>query len=411
MNFLNSILFVLISTLTVSIYGQSELFNDINSVEKISEDKDMKVFYFHYEACPPCKRMDKEVFSQESVKSFMKNSFNCYSVNGYDSLETHYRTLFDVKSNPSFLFVDKNNTVKHKIVGYYDSESFIAECKKATSNENLYSFESEYLQTLHDLLFMREYIYIKENAGELSNDLIDLYLEMIPKDSLTKEDYLTDVLHLGYYRGKRTLDYNSDLFKYLSILFKNGKTNHYKEDIRCRIIFSINDKLYDPNLEVQDKMSLIEEMSKYEDDNKILLRDINNEKYYALFEDKYPSYMYKYSIALENDDKVLASNIFKEYLNKIYSEHEDLNRLAWGIFKEDYKEDLNLGIDIIKRALELNEHYNYYDTYASLLYKSGKLKQAKEMAVKSINLAKKNEAEFGETKNLLNKIIGSLAKG
>lgn len=413
MNLCNSIITVLFVVSALSLNGQSSTFQDISTFDDSKQVKGLKMIFFHFDGCPPCKRMDREVLSDEGVKTYLQNSFDFYTVYGFDSLETHYRTLFGVTGNPCFLFIDEQNNVKHKIVGFFDPESFIGECKKANSHQSLSSLEKQYSQDSQDsqdLLFVRKYVYAKEYAGDLNNDLIDSYLEMIPNDSLHKIKYLEDVLRLGYYQGQRTIKYNSRLFDYLSNLYKEKSNLPYEEHIRCGIIFSINDALYELDLDEQEKLALIEEMSKHENGRVISLKDIDtdSDNFYALFEDTYPSYMYRYEQALQKNDKTLATNIFKNHLHKINSDPKALNNIAWGIFTEEYKEDLNMGIDIIQQAIKLKDHYNYYDTYASLLHKTGGLKKAKEMAIKAIHLAQESGIEFAEAKDLLVRINNDL---
>ena len=384
--------------------GQNEVFQDISLFDKKSKGKDMKMIYFHFEGCPPCKKMDEKVLSQENVKSYLKKSFDCYSVYGFDSLATYYRNMFGVKSNPCFLFVDKSNKVQHKIVGYYQTEHFLKECINANSAESLYNIELEYAKNLNDISFMRKYVIAKEKAGELQDDIIDKYLEMIPTDSLSSPMYCKDVLTFGYYRGRKSLQFESPLYNLVTRLYNENSEIFEKEDLRGRILFSINEAFYLPGLNEMEKRRLIDEMAKYENGNRIFLRELGADHFYAVFENRYPSFVYRYNLAKSRKDTMQATNILQDHFAKVYSEPEALNNLAWGIFIEDYKEDPILGLKIIERSLEIKKHYNYYDTYAALLHKSGRLNEAKVMAMEAIHLAQESNYDFEGAKKLLAKI-------
>ncbi len=58
----------------------------------------------------------------------------------------------------------------------------------------------------------------------------------------------------------------------------------------------------------------------------------------------------------------------------------------------------------MKKVTEKSDQYMYMDTYAGLLYKTGKYLDAKAWAEKAIAAGKKNEEEVKGTEDLLEKI-------
>ena len=83
-----------------------------------------------------------------------------------------------------------------------------------------------------------------------------------------------------------------------------------------------------------------------------------------------------------------------------------LNTIAWDIYEDSYagKEYLDLGLKLAKQSVKLDENYFNSDTYAALLYKSGKYKKALEWADTAIDHAVREGMDAGDTEKLKDKI-------
>ncbi len=83
----------------------------------------------------------------------------------------------------------------------------------------------------------------------------------------------------------------------------------------------------------------------------------------------------------------------------------ELNSYAWTFYqKVDDKKMLSNAENWAKKATELEDNYANNDTYAAVLYKSGKKAEAKVAAKKAISVAQQNGEDFSETQALLEKI-------
>jgi thioredoxin-related protein len=111
-------------------FGQDEVFTDINHDEHLTKRSPVKLLYYHLPTCSPCKRMDRDVLSDPGVQRFLSDNFDCYSVFGLDSLTREYRRKYEVTTNPAFVFLDKNNKVIHRFVGYRNKERFVEDCQQ-----------------------------------------------------------------------------------------------------------------------------------------------------------------------------------------------------------------------------------------------------------------------------------------
>ena len=94
-------------------------------------------------------------------------------------------------------------------------------------------------------------------------------------------------------------------------------------------------------------------------------------------------------------------------IEKIWENASELNSLAWHAYLEH--EDISsllIGLDIVKRSIELEENYHNVDTYAALLYKTGRYDDAFNKAKEAIDIAKRDDLDYSSTSEL----IGEIAK-
>jgi len=106
------------------------------------------------------------------------------------------------------------------------------------------------------------------------------------------------------------------------------------------------------------------------------------------------------------DGKPINTN---KSIDAIWLNSRELNTRAWKIYKEESnKEKLNFAILWVEQSISLDENYHNTDTYAALLYKSGRYKQALVIAKKAIKIAKSTNTAFKSTAALIEKINGKL---
>ena len=105
-------------------------------------------------------------------------------------------------------------------------------------------------------------------------------------------------------------------------------------------------------------------------------------------------------------DFINYSRVAVEYLDKYCQDEEGkLNWTAWKFYEHvENKGYLQKALAWSKRAIELSGNYRNLDTYAHLLYKLGKTKDAHAVTEKAIEKAKQNNENYTSSTNLLEKI-------
>ena len=84
-----------------------------------------------------------------------------------------------------------------------------------------------------------------------------------------------------------------------------------------------------------------------------------------------------------------------------------LNSIAWGMYENEEhasKPYLGFAKKIAKRSIRLDRNSYNTDTYAAVLYKSGKYKKALKWADEAITLARTADLDYSVTSELIKKI-------
>ncbi len=98
---------------------------------------------FYTEKCAPCKQMDKETFTDETVIDFTAQNYVAYKVDGDAAEGKDVANVYGIKAFPSFYFYNPNGEIVGKESGFMDAKNFLGkmqkynpkkEIKKETSN-------------------------------------------------------------------------------------------------------------------------------------------------------------------------------------------------------------------------------------------------------------------------------------
>jgi thioredoxin 1 len=81
--------------------------------------------------CGPCKYMDKEVFTDERVASKFNKKFINYKVDGESFGGVNISLQYEVAAYPTYLFINGQGQLLHKIEGIRQAEQFIEEADMA----------------------------------------------------------------------------------------------------------------------------------------------------------------------------------------------------------------------------------------------------------------------------------------
>lgn len=418
--------------------------------------KDKLIFVDVYtDWCGPCKRMDKEVFSEKSLSEKMNESFINYKLNAEKGIGISLSNKYNVFSYPTYLFINGNGTLIYRSNGYMPVQKFMAEISNALTEQKdtvtLLQMDSIYATKKTDTTFMYAYLLKRTKLRQDNSELLDEYctlLDTVQQSSLKTLQLIAD---------NGAFDVRSlQIGKALSLLLNNKQ--------KFSLLNNIED--IDNYISLAQQKTLAKAISMKSDSLLDVILKINRERHLDIYDDDYDdmwklSYYYKtgqeqkyIDIAtnyldkklmtitdsvLNRKDKLILDNITKELetslANKTETEKQEalasykhtqtiqlirtINKICNNILSvSSNKKLLQQGIKWMNRSVSLAEKDTAYfkyvypyclKIYASYLYKIGKKSQAISLQSKAVNLISipgiaDDAAEIEAYKSLLTKM-------
>lgn len=425
---MNKILYLLI-ILSFSSYGSvnkgiefkegswSEILNEAKKQNKL-------IFIDIYTTwCGPCKMMSAKVFTVNIIGEKFNESFVNFKIDAEKGEGIELAKKYAIAAYPTYLFVNGNGDLVYRAMGAMPAEKFIVEADKALLAGKTFKssdeLEKEFKAGKRDPEFLYEYMKrISLNGGE-NVALLDEYLKAIPASQYKTEKVLALIAeNIGTIESKAFIILRDALDRYLNMTVSqqkyvlNGlskaKRNTFKKAVDSRdkallerLIDSVRATSYsEVGFEAEEKQFRLEYAK--------ITRDGENFKKIAAKETAKLMARTLEDLVAENQLKIMnfkqgareknldeSTPQFKMILDNLTNNAQkltsfQLNEYAWGYVQMIKNEkDLEEAIKWSERAIELIESPTNLDTYAILLSKLGRKKEAIKAEKKAIKLAKK----------------------
>ena len=335
--------------------------------------------------CAPCKLLERNVFPVKEVgdyynANFINSRFDMEKGEGRDIARK-----YGINSFPSLLFLNGNGEVVFKGLGYMEVSDFISMGKDVLDPENKLEkrIEKFHAGENNPEFLMKLMKDTSQNDFIFAQKVSERYFKVIEKNELTKDD-----AGILLYFTKSTDDENFKIFEkrkpeLLKIIPENV-LNDFEKQLRLTTI--IQKSIDYTNVKI-DNNYLVTEATK---------------------------------IVGDKDAKILSSKLRMDFYfnNKDFSEYEkaaveyyevpadfsaeELNKISWDFFLYvSNPSSLQKAVDWSLEAIKKQEDNINTDTLARIYYKLNDKKNAKKWAERSIELAKKNNAEYTSTEELL----------
>jgi thiol-disulfide isomerase/thioredoxin len=335
--------------------------------------------------CGPCKWMAKNVFTNDTVADFYNKNFINAKIDMEKGEGIELAKKYDIRAYPTMLYLSSDGTQLHRVCGSAPVKEFIKTGEAALSTEKqLATFSKNFNGGKVTATYASNYFSMLENACQSYNKEIGEYFTTV-----NEQDFHSPANWAIIY--KYVGDYYSPVFQN----FEKNKAVFAKLYSPDSVDYLIN-QVYNSGLysSIQSKDMVVYEQLKTK------LRDSKTkdaEKIIAQADIK----LYQRSGDLDKYAKA-ASDFVSKYL---MDSPNELNSYAWTFYEQiNDKTMLENAATWAKKATQLDDNYPYNDTYAAVLYKLGKKNEAKAIAEKAIELAKKSGDDSKETQELLVKI-------
>ena len=398
---------MILCPLIVKAQGQGIFFSQNLSWKEILQKAQTERKYIFVDCyatwCGPCKMMDNEVYSNDSVGNFMNDKFICVKMQmdttGHDSKEIQqwYGTAnefvekYSVRAYPSFLFFGPDGLIVHKEIGARSPNGFLEAALAAMNpHASYYSLLSKYERGNLAYADMANLANIVYKLGEdsmafvIAKDYVHHYLDSLTEGLVwTKEtvNFMVDFRSLInssdhifqlWFHDKRRID---------SLVAKSnyadGLINYmvYKDDVEPKIDTAVAQHREPKWKEIKKSIQI-----KY------------NKKYlnYSMFKgrmtfyeetkdwDKYTKYMAMYYENLGIREMPVSISIAHLLNNKAYEVCLHTNK----------KKYLHTALLWVNRAVEIEGTPDAaaLDTKANIMYKLGNYKEGISLERQAMNL-------------------------
>jgi thioredoxin-related protein len=352
--------------------------------------------------CGPCKAMSKNIFPLEEVGNFYNKNFINVKIqldttkNDNDDVKSWFAagkeisTKYEVRAYPTYLMFDPNGLIVHRAVGSSDAAAFLAKGADAINPEKQY------------YSLKRQYEAGKKNEAflyKMSMSASDAYDMQFAKK--VSDEYLATQKNL----------YTKENLEMLKQFTSSSKDRGFD-------LFLNNAEKADAILGKGQSGKVVQQIILREEVYPFLRKNSANPDWAAIeksLKDKYPAqanqvFLYsKLMVAQQNgnwnDFGPAAVAYMKSYSDDVSP--EQMNSFAWAIFENcDDMACVESALNWSKQSFAKNNNHMFMDTYANLLYKSGKKKEAIEWETKAKDLAIKagdDGKEYSATLEKMNK--------
>ncbi|MCZ4224532.1 thioredoxin family protein [Pedobacter rhodius] len=179
---------------------------------------------FYTDWCPPCKRMDAEIFPNKTVGEVYNKLFINYKINAEKGNGIELAKKFGVRAYPTWLFVDELGNMVLRADDYMSAANFIDLGQRAALKRNdtgsLTQFEKRFLDGERELVFLREYI-VKLTSMKVTNSaILNTYVKCLPANKVNQAD---EIMFLGKNIGFAKSDAVQIVLSNLNVLSTDQK--------------------------------------------------------------------------------------------------------------------------------------------------------------------------------------------
>ena len=249
----------------VSVFGQGINFEKLTLEEALIKAKTENKYVFvdcYTTWCGPCKRMTEFVFPSEKAGCYFNPKFVCIKLDMGKDDRRKFGEQYKIVAYPTFLILNSDGTVYHKIVGGSDIDEFIEKVEYGMEKKHSLGYlERRYEGGKMNKEELREYAFALRIANEKEQfeKVVKELIPLLSSKERVKMEYWFLLKDKEY--GDEEVDFvitnikalNRMVQKYM-IRFQNGALIDKENRKLIRIVLRELE-----NINVKDKMQLIEQ--------------------------------------------------------------------------------------------------------------------------------------------------------
>ena len=339
--------------------------------------------------CGPCKWMSKNIFPKKEVGDFYNKNFVNVKMDMEKGEGIKLAEKLGVTAYPTFYFIDATGKVVHQVCGGQEAEEFIDAGKNALNPEvRLSGLEDKFNTSPKDSKTAMTYFDAAEKGCVDVEPKVKKYTAGLDGDSFLTEDnfqlverFISDFTHVSIQTVLKDYDKFTRTF---------GKE---RIDTKLKNIYG----------------NALQYACRKKDEKSLQSIQLS----YRAQKNAPNKWLDDYSDMLwadaKNDTTAYFNAAIKFCDSYLTNDWQQLNALAWTFYERtNNAKYLHKAGEWASKSIDLQKTYANLDTYAALLYKMGKLRDAKTFAEEAVVLGRETQEDVKETELLLDKINAQL---
>lgn len=164
-----------------------------NDILKKASTENRPVFIDVYTSwCGPCKKMAKEVFTQQTAGDYFNAHFVNYKIDAEKGEGIKIARQFNVTAYPTCLFITSDGKLISSFMGAKSVQQLVKEGEKAVKNYSilpeLIKMETEYKQGNKDKAFLQTYCQRRSEFGEKGGMPVNDLLSILSDEELKSQE-------------------------------------------------------------------------------------------------------------------------------------------------------------------------------------------------------------------------------
>jgi thiol-disulfide isomerase/thioredoxin len=342
--------------------------------------------------CGPCKWMDKNVFPTAEAGEFFNKNFINAKMDMEKGEGLDIAKKYGVMVYPTYLYVDGDGNLVHRVVGSMPTDRFIAASSDALKPETQYG---TLLRKFEAGDRSPEFLYSAAKAAQKAFD--DKNVALIAPAYLKTQSNLLEEKNVKFISEFVTsaTDPNFDFMRKNASAFKATLGADKYDELLYRIAYQSS----------YTALGVKRDLTKEQTPEYIAKAKEYYKKVLPEQEVKLSSNFSMNLYRMTKDWENYAKQAIAFYDNNTTAGSGELNSVAWAFYEnvdnpEYLKKALNFGLQSVK----LEENFANTDTVASLYSKLGDKKNAKVYAEKAIALGKASGQDVSSTEKLLQEV-------
>jgi len=165
--------------------------------DNVSNNKLIKLLFFTNNTCLPCKKLDSITFKDERIMVKLERDFVLDRLN--ISTGNHQEDIikYNINSYPTLLFVDGNNAILDRQVGFIGPDSLLKVMALVFDGNTFYRKQKLLMEFSDDYIQLIEHCYFLHDRREISRDIVIRTYNSIQKTEYSNEKvkrFLSDFL-------------------------------------------------------------------------------------------------------------------------------------------------------------------------------------------------------------------------